>query len=128
MKRAWSAVLAVILLLSGCGGTTVKQNTYQQISQEEAKQRMDEQDVIILDVREVDEYDSGHIPGAVLLPLGTIDKDSAAAVIPEKDSVVLVYCRSGNRSKQASSILAELGYTGIFEFGGINTWPYEIVR
>ena len=58
----------------------------------------------------------------------TIDKDSAAAVIPEKDSVVLVYCRSGNRSKQASSILAELGYTGIFEFGGINTWPYEIVR
>lgn len=128
MKRAWSAVLAVILLLSGCGGTTVKQNTYQQISQEEAKQRMDEQDVIILDVREVDEYDSGHIPGAVLLPLGTIDKDSAAAVIPDKNSVVLVYCRSGNRSKQASSILAELGYTGIFEFGGINTWPYEIVR
>ena len=128
MKRAWSAVLAVILLFSGCRGTTVKQNTYQQISQEEAKQRMDEQDVIVLDVREVDEYDSGHIPGAVLLPLGTIDKDSAAAVIPEKDSVVLVYCRSGNRSKQASSILAELGYTGIFEFGGINTWPYEIVR
>ena len=128
MKRAWSAVLAFILLFSGCGGTSVKQNTYQQISQEEAKQRMDEQDVIILDVREVDEYDSGHIPGAVLLPLGTIDKDSAAAVIPEKDSVVLVYCRSGNRSKQASSILAELGYTGIFEFGGINTWLYEIVR
>lgn len=128
MKRAWSAVLAVILLFSGCGGTTVKQNSYQQISQEEAKQRMDEQDAIILDVREADEYDSGHIPGAVLLPLGTIDKDSAAAVIPEKDSVVLVYCRSGNRSKQASSILAELGYTGIFEFGGINTWPYEIVR
>ena len=106
----------------------MKQNSYQQISQEEAKQRMDEQDSIILDVREADEYDSGHIPGAVLLPLGTIDKDSAAAVIPEKDSVVLVYCRSGNRSKQASSILAELGYTGIFEFGGINTWPYEIVR
>ena len=73
MKRAWSAVLAVILLFSGCGGTTVKQNSYQQISQEEAKQRMDEQDAIILDVREADEYDSGHIPGAVLLPLGTID-------------------------------------------------------
>ena len=106
----------------------MKQNTYQQISQEEAKQKMNDQDVIILDVREVDEYNSGHIPGAVLLPLGTIDKDSAAAVIPEKDSVVLVYCRSGNRSKQASSILAELGYSGIFEFGGINTWPYEIVR
>ena len=86
---------------------------------------MDTQEVIILDVREQDEYDSGHIPGAVLLPVGTIDGDTAAAVIPEKDSKVLVYCRSGNRSKTASSTLAELGYTNIYEFGGINTWPYE---
>ena len=82
-------------------------------------------DCIILDVREQDEYDSGHIPGAVLLPVGTIDEDTAAEVIPEKDSTVLVYCRSGNRSKTASSALAELGYTHIYEFGGINTWPYE---
>ena len=86
---------------------------------------MDTQDVIILDVREQDEYDSGHIPGAVLLPVGSIDEDTAAEVIPEKDSTVLVYCRSGNRSKTASSALAELGYTNIYEFGGINTWPYE---
>ena len=86
---------------------------------------MDTQEVIILDVREQDEYDSGHIPGAVLLPVGTIDEETAAAVIPEGDSIVLVYCRSGNRSKTASSTLAELGYTNIYEFGGINTWPYE---
>ena len=86
---------------------------------------MDTQEVIILDVREQDEYDSGHIPGAVLLPVGTIDEDTAAEVIPEKDSTGLVYCRSGNRSKTASSALAELGYTNIYEFGGINTWPYE---
>ena len=93
--------------------------------QEEAKEMMDTQDVIILDVREQDEYDSGHIPGAVLLPVGTIDEETAAEVIPEKDSTVLVYCRSGNRSKTASSALSELGYTNIYEFGGINTWPYE---
>ena len=95
------------------------------LTQEEAKEMMDTQEVIILDVREQDEYDSGHIPGAVLLPVGTIDEDTAAEVIPEKDSTVLVYCRSGNRSKTASSALAELGYTNIYEFGGINTWPYE---
>ena len=101
-------------------------NTYQQITQEEAKDMMDTQEVIVLDVREQDEYDAGHIPGAVLLPVGTITKDTAAAVIPELDSVVLVYCRSGNRSKTASRTLADLGYSNVYEFGGINTWPYEV--
>lgn len=101
---------------------------YQQISQDEAKNMMDTQEVIVLDVREQDEFDAGHIPGALLLPVGTISESSAAAVIPEHDSVVLVYCRSGNRSKTASSALAELGYTNIYEFGGINTWPYEVEK
>lgn len=101
-------------------------NTYQQITQEEAWEMMNEADVTILDVREQDEYDSGHIPGAVLLPVGTIDEETAASVIPEKDSVTLVYCRSGNRSKKAAAELAELGYTEIYEFGGIITWPYEV--
>ena len=64
--------------------------------------------------------------GAVLLTVGTINEETASAVIPEKDDTVLVYCRSGNRSKTASAALAELGYTNIYEFGGINTWPYEI--
>ena len=99
MKRMIPLLLS-LLLLAGCGGNTA-------------------------DVREQDEYDSGHIPGAVLLPVGTIDETTAAEVIPEKDSTVLVYCRSGNRSKTASSTLAELGYSNIYEFGGINTWPYE---
>ena len=62
----------------------------------------------------------------MLLPVGSIDEDTAAEVIPEKDSTVLVYCHSGNRSKTASAVLADLGYTNIYEFGGINTWPYEI--
>ena len=78
-----------------------------------------------MEAREQGECDGSHIPGAVLLPVGNIDEDTAAEVIPEKDSAVLVYCRSGNRSKTASSALAELGYTNIYEFGGINTWPYE---
>lgn len=127
MKRILPLFL-LLLLLTGCGGTasnSSSEDDYQQISQEEAKEMMDTQDVIILDVREQDEYDSGHIPGAVLLPVGTIDEETAAEVIPEKDSTVLVYCRSGNRSKTASSALAELGYSNIYEFGGINTWPYE---
>lgn len=123
MKRMIPFLLA-LFLLAGCGGNT-SDGSYEQITQEEAKEMMDTQEVIILDVREQDEYDSGHIPGAVLLPVGTIDKDTAAEVIPETDSTVLVYCRSGNRSKTASSTLAELGYTNIYEFGGINAWPYE---
>ena len=123
MKRMIPFLLA-FFLLTGCGGTAAG-DAYQQITREEAKEMMDTQEVIILDVREQDEYDSGHIPGAVLLPVGTIDETTAAEVIPEKNSMVLVYCRSGNRSKTASSTLAALGYTNIYEFGGINTWPYE---
>ena len=126
MKCILSLILAMLLVLTGCGGTKVE-NTYQQITQEEAKQMMDTQGVIILDVREQDEFDAGHIPGAKLLPIGTISGETAAAVIPELDSVVLVYCRSGNRSKTASSALVELGYTNIYEFGGINTWPYDTI-
>lgn len=120
-------LLAILLLLTGCGDMSVEPK-YQQIDQKTAKQMMDEQDVIILDVRELHEYDGGHIPGAVLLPVGTISAETAGAVISDKDSVILVYCRSGNRSKTASKALAELGYTQIYEFGGINTWPYEVEK
>lgn len=127
MKRKLPWILSLFLLLTGCVGPT-SDSSYHQITQEEAKQMIDTQEVVLLDVREQSEYDSGHIPDAILLPLGTIDEDTAAAVIPEKDSTVLVYCRSGNRSKTASSALANLGYTNIYEFGGINTWPYETER
>lgn len=125
MKQRIFLCLTILLLLSGCSSADTV-NTYRQITQEDAKRMMDSQEVIILDVREQEEYDAVHIPGAVLLPVGTIDEAAAAAVIPELDSVVLVYCRSGNRSKTASSALAELGYTNIYEFGGISTWPYEV--
>ena len=125
MKRSIVVTMAIVLctmvLLGGCG-----EHGYQQISQDEAKEMMDSQEVVILDVREQDEFDSGHIAGAVLLPVESISEATAAEVIPKKDSVVLVYCRSGNRSKTASEKLVELGYTKVYEFGGINTWPYEI--
>ena len=104
------------------------ENSYQQISQEEAWDMMNTREVVILDVREQNEFDAGHIVGAVLLPVGSITAETASAVIPNQDSVVLVYCRSGNRSKTASKALAELGYTEVYEFGGINTWPYEVIK
>ena len=126
MKRMIPFLLAFVLLFAGCAANG--SGPYKQINQEEAKEMMDTQAVIVLDVREQDEYDSGHIAGAVLLPVGTINAETAAAVIPEKDATVLVYCRSGNRSKTASAALAALGYTNIYEFGGIHTWPYEIER
>ena len=124
MKRIVSTRLTALLLRFG--GKTMEHD--QKISQEEARERMEAGDVIVLDVREQEEYDSGHIPGAVLLPLGAIDGESAAEVIPEKDDTVLVYCRSGSRSKKAAKALAELGYTGVYEFGGIMTWPYDVVK
>ncbi len=106
---------------------TTEKYSYQQIGQDEARRMMDEmEELVVIDVREQSEYDGGHIPGAVLLPVGQIDKDSAAQAIPELDTVVLVYCRSGNRSKTASQALANLGYTQVYEFGGIMSWPYAI--
>ncbi len=114
------AVVAAIFLLSRSRGG------YKSISQQEAKQMMDSGNVMVLDVREQDEYSTGHIGGAVLLPVGTINADTASKIIPSKDTTVLVYCRSGNRSKKASAALAKLGYTNIYEIGGITTWPYGV--
>ena len=136
MKRknfaAWALLLFLIVPLAGCSSReedTMNTVSYQQITAKEAKSMMDEQpDAVILDVRKQDEYDAGHIPGAVLLTVGTINEETAASVIPEKDTVVLVYCRSGNRSKTASQALADLGYTQIYEFGGIKDWPYDVER
>lgn len=129
MKRLLPLFLVLLFLLTGCGtAASSEENSYRQISQEQAKEMMDTQEVLILDVREQDEYDGGHIPDAVLLPVGTITEESAAETIPEKDTTVLVYCRSGNRSKSAAKALAELGYTNIYEFGGISDWPYDVEK
>ena len=121
-KRSFALLLALVLLLTACAQAV----SYEQITQEEAKQIMDTTNgYILLDTRTQEKYDQSHIPGALLIPHTEI-ADRAAAELPDKDQVILVYCRSGNRSKQASEILAELGYTNVKEFGGINTWPYEV--
>lgn len=100
--------------------------TYEQITQEQAKALLDsEEDYVLLDVRTQLEYDEGHIPGAMLLPDYEVS-EKAEELLPDKDQLILVYCRSGNRSKSASRTLAELGYTNVKEFGGIRDWPYEI--
>ena len=96
------------------------------ITAQEAKQLMDTQEgYIILDVREQEEFDQGHIPGAILIPYTQIE-EMAPQMLPDKEQLILVYCRSGRRSKIAAEALVELGYTNIREFGGILDWPYEI--
>lgn len=107
-------------------GNAASTTTYQQVDAEAAKELMDnEEDHVILDVRTQAEYDEGHIPGATLIPHDAVPT-AAEDALPDKDQLILVYCRSGNRSKQASQALVELGYTNVVEFGGINSWPYEI--
>ena len=101
---------------------------YEQITEEEAKKIMDSgEEHIILDTREQDEFDEGHIPGAILIPYTEIE-NKAEEMLPDKDAQILVYCRSGRRSKIASESLAKLGYTNVKEFGGIIDWPYEVVK
>ncbi len=101
---------------------------YQQITAEEAKKIMDSgEEHITLDTREQDEFDEGHIPGAILIPYTEIE-NKAEEMLPDKDAQILVYCRSGRRSKIAAESLAKLGYTNVKEFGGIIDWPYEVVK
>ena len=121
------AIALVMLVFVGCKGENMK-NTYEQITQEEAKRIMDtETDYVLLDTRTDEEFAEGHIEGAIMIPEYEI-ADKAETAIPDKDTLILVYCRSGRRSKIASMLLVELGYTNVKEFGGIIDWKYEIVK
>ena len=101
---------------------------YEQITPEEAKKIMDSgEEHIILDTREQDEFDDGHIPNAILIPYTEIE-NKAEDMLPDKDKLILVYCRSGRRSKIAAESLAKLGYANVKEFGGIIDWKYEVVK
>ena len=127
MKKLIFLLLAV-LILTACGQDQEnnREAVFVNITAEEAKQIMDSQEgYIILDVRSQEEFDQGHIPGAILIPDTEINA-RAEEVLPDKDQLILVYCRSGRRSKLAAADLAELGYINIKEFGGIIDWPYEI--
>ena len=118
--------LMALLLLAGCGAQS-EESTYRQINAEEAATMMEEESsYIILDVRTTEEYSEKHIPGAINIPNETIGSEDIPE-LPDKEQLILVYCRSGNRSKQASEKLVKLGYTNIVEFGGINDWTGETV-
>ena len=127
IKRLLPFVLS-LMLLSSCGTPGSSSSGYRQISMDEAVKMMrDEKDYIILDVRRPDEFAEGHIPGAINVPneeIGTTD----IAELPNKSQLILVYCRSGRRSKEASEKLVKLGYTNIVEFGGILDWKGEIEK
>ena len=119
--------LLSLLLLAGCAAPVDSEASYQQISMDEAIAIMEsESDYIILDVRTTEEFADKHIPDAINIPNETIGTEDIPE-LPDKDQLILVYCRSGNRSKQASDKLVGLGYTNIVEFGGINDWPGETV-
>ncbi len=134
MKKKY-CVLTVFLciFLTACGNSTSnmtkeqgEQTMYEQITPQQAKELMESYpDAVILDVREQDEYDSGHIKNAILIPHTEI-KTQANEKLPDKNQLILVYCRSGRRSKIASESLVNLGYTNVKEFGGINDWPYGV--
>ena len=127
MKRCVVMLILAALILGGCGVSEENADTYLQITAEEAAEIMaEETDYILLDVRTEEEYETEHIPGAICVPNETIG-DSAPAELPDKDQRILIYCRSGNRSKDAAEKLVRLGYTRIIEFGGINDWNGETV-
>lgn len=125
MKRI-IPILMALLLLSGCATQSAKK-TYRQITMEEAVTMLEEETgYTILDVRTAQEYSEKHIPGAINIANESIGTEDIPK-LPDKDQLILVYCRSGNRSKQASEKLVKLGYTNIVEIGGINSWPGETV-
>ena len=125
MKKVLISILSVILLVGCFQGESKMQ--YQTITSEEAMKRfVEETDYIIIDVRTIEEYESGHIPGSINIPNETIQEEIEEK-IPDKNQVIYIYCRSGNRSAQSAKKLVDLGYQNIYDFGGINTWTGEIV-
>ena len=118
--------LFILILSSSC--IFSKGEGYKRISMDEAKTLMEkEEGYILLDVRTKGEYESGYIPGAINIPLSDID-EKIISFLPDKSQMILVYCRSGNRSREASDKLSKLGYTNVLEIGGINAWKGEIVK
>ena len=133
MKKVKGLIIMLLISLSlfgmtACDGGNEKSSTYEQVTAEQAKTIMDtEKDYVIIDARTEKEFAKGHIENAILIPEYEI-ADRAEKELPDKEQLILVYCRSGRRSKIASEELVKLGYTNVKEFGGINDWPYEIVK
>lgn len=121
------SILAALLLLAACAPKAPVAE-YHKITAEQAKERLDSGDeLILLDVRTQDEFNAGHIAGAILLPSETITETDQPDILPDLNAEILIYCRSGNRSAQAAKKLVAQGYTNVYDFGGIIDWPYETV-
>ena len=133
MKKVKGLIIMLLISLSlfgmtACGGENGKVLTYEQITAEQAKNIMaTEKDYVIIDARTEEEFAEGHIENAILIPEYDIAQ-RAEKELPDKEQLILVYCRSGRRSKIASEELVNLGYTNVKEFGGIIDWPYDIVK
>ncbi|MBE5929084.1 MAG: rhodanese-like domain-containing protein [Lachnospiraceae bacterium] len=126
MKKIIS-ILCSLLCLAGCSESAEQELGYRQITMDKAISMMEtEKDYIILDVRTIEEFSDKHIPGAICIPNETIGTEEVPE-LQDKDQLIMIYCRSGNRSKQASEKLVALGYTNIVEFGGIIDWPGQTV-
>ena len=133
MKKVKGLIIMLLISLSlfgmtACDGENGKASTYEQITAEQAKTIMDtEKDYVIIDARTEEEFAEGHIENAILIPEYEI-ATRAEKELSDKEQLILVYCRSGRRSKIASEELVKLGYTNVKEFGGIIDWPYDIVK
>lgn len=126
MKRILSAALVALSLITLAACAPKAQ--YHLISAEEAKERLDSGDALVLvDVRTKEEFDAGHIESALLLPNEEI-LDTPPELLPDKNAEILIYCRSGNRSAQAAKKLVAMGYTNVYDFGGIIDWPYDVIE
>ena len=134
LKAIIEAIMILVMMLTGCtasgkdDGVDTSQAVYTQITQEKAKEMMKADDGhVIVDVRRQDEYDEGHIPGAILIPNESIE-DTRPDALPDLKQIILVYCRSGRRSKEAAQKLADMGYKNVYEFGGIIDWTGDVVK
>ena len=131
MRKRLIICIVLLIMLTGCGKgdamkATNKEINFQQVSMHEGLELMEaDSDYILLDVRRIDEFEDGHIPGAINIPNESIGEDEIAE-LPDKSQTIYVYCRSGNRSKQAAKKLVALGYTNVIEFGGILDYSGEL--
>lgn len=126
-KRFVPAVLSAMMMFGCASGNPVSSTGFRTVTAEEAQDIMNEEtDYVILDVRTQDEYDTGHIPNAICIPYDGINEENTADF--RKDQTILVYCRSGNRSRKACAALVSLGFTNVIDFGGISDWPGTIIK
>lgn len=125
MKKVIICIL-LLMLISGCSNKANEMEIKTITSQEAIELMEKENDYVIVDVRTIEEYESGHIEKAINIPIETINDEPSE--LPDKNQLIMIYCRSGNRSAKAAKLLKDLGYKNIIDFGGINTWPKDLVK